>query len=657
MPPKKSLRRAVIQPRRNICKTCNNLSPRDHASSVYLTERTKGALARLSLVLDAFELSRSRLPKEGGCRFCNVLCQALDALFGDWRGTRQRVNVDIKEKGTIKVGLDQEAWRGEVVSIYTTKRKSSRSWSTLGTARRIPLNSGSDDTFDFARRSIQDCLTNPKHGACILPRNSSASTPKRLLDVGRATAPIRLIDTQGRALEYAALSHCWGTGSPLKTTKANWRVLSHDIPFNSLPPLFQDAIVITRQMGLRYIWIDSLCIIQDSARDWETESFKMGSIYENAYFTISATASPDGASRALKDREKPVKLNFENLGGDELEIRARRVEDHHPSNKEDPATLVGPLTTRAWALQEHFLSTRILHYTKTELLFECRTSFRCECSPSRKSLPTTPALIPKATAKLNRDPKAVWDAWHRVVEQYSRRNLTHLNDKLPAISGIAGQIQKATSSRYIAGLWEANLAWDLLWSTTTTAADAQYFSPDKYRAPSFSWASLDTPVAFAPLDQEERLSVVSSITLVSSSVSVTGLNPLGTLSDASIHVRGPIMHATLLSTQRGGIWEYVLFLKGSSAITIQKDCLLVEDVIGGSSSGRAQTVRRAQCGDAPQDFKASVLCLCVARHDTWISGLVLGLARQDPDYWNRLGTFAAGSDVFQRAQEKELHVT
>ncbi|KAK7179144.1 hypothetical protein DPSP01_012204 [Paraphaeosphaeria sporulosa] len=654
MPPKKSLRRAVVRPRRTICKICHNLDPRDHASSVYLTERTEGPLASLSLVIDAFELSKLRLPKEGGCRFCNVLCQALDAFFGGWRGSRQRVNIEILEKGTIEIGLDQEAWRSEVVSIYTTKP--SRSWPTLGVARRIPLNSGSDDTFDFARRCIQDCLTNTKHKACSLPRKSSASTPKRLLDVGRATAPIRLIDTQGKALEYAALSHCWGTGSPLKTTKSNWRKLSYDISFDSLPPLFQDAVIITRQMGLRYIWIDSLCIIQDSARDWETESFKMGSIYENALFTIAATASPDGASRALNDREKPVKLNFENMAGDEVDIRARRAEDHHPRNKEEPANLVGPLTTRAWALQEHVLSTRILHYSKTELLFECRTSFRCECSPSRKSQPTTPALIPTAMAKSNKQPEAVWDAWHRVVEQYSRRTLTHLNDKLPAISGIACKIQKATSSRYIAGLWEANLALDLLWSTTSTA-DAHYFSPDKYRAPSFSWASLDVPVAFASSDQEERHFVVSTIILVASSLSVTGLNPLGALSDASIRVRGPIMHATLLSTQREDLWEYVLLLKGTSAITIQNDCLLVEDVIGVSSSRTAQYIRRAQCGDVPKAFKAPVLCLCVARHDTWISGLVLGLVRQTLNCWNRLGTFAAESDVLQRAKEDEVQIT
>jgi len=123
MPPKKPLRRALVLPRRNICRICNNLDPRNHASSIHLTEHTEKALAMLSLVLDAFSLSMTRESKEGGCRFCNVLCQALDAFFDGWRGSRQRVNVDIKEKGDIEIGLDQEKWRGEVISIYTTKRK------------------------------------------------------------------------------------------------------------------------------------------------------------------------------------------------------------------------------------------------------------------------------------------------------------------------------------------------------------------------------------------------------------------------------------------------------------------------------------------------------------------------------------------------------
>lgn len=308
--------------------------------------------------------------------------------------------------------------------------------------------------------------------------------------------PIHLIDTQGKAFEYIALSHCWGSNPTITATKSNWKQLASNIPFESLPPLFQDAVIIVRQLGIRYIWIDSLCIIQDSVRDWETESAKMGGIYENSYVTISATSSGDGDARCLTGRKKPVRLNYENTNGKESVLRARKVKDHHPNVDEDtPAKPIGRLMTRSWTLQEHVLSTRVLHYTDTELLFECKTSFRCECCPSRKSYPTTPALIPKAIARSRKNRSAVWDAWHRIVEEYSKRDLTVANDKLPAISGIASKIKAATKSSYLAGVWEQNLASDLLWSTSLdTLPDAHYFALSNYRAPSFSWASLNTPV-------------------------------------------------------------------------------------------------------------------------------------------------------------------
>jgi len=444
----------------------------------------------------------------------------------------------------------------------------------------------------------------------------------------------------------------------LTATKSNWKKLATNVPFDTLPPLFQDAIIVTRQLGMRYIWIDSLCIIQDSVRDWETESAKMGGIYENSYVTISATNSGDGSTRCLADRRKAVKLNYENTTGKEFALRARLVQDHHPDVQEnEPARLSGRLTSRAWALQEHVLSTRILHYTATELLFECKTSFRCECSPSRKVLPTTPALIPKAIAKQSKDRHPVWNAWHRIVEQYSIRDLTVSNDKLPAISGIASKIKDATSSRYLVGLWEHNLASDLLWSTSPAAMpDAHYFALDTYRAPSFSWASLSTPVSFYTPDDDERRKFKPSVTLVTSSISMAGLNPLGGVTNAAVTLRGPTIRALLCSTQREGMWEYALLIKGTSAIRISHDCLLVENITAAASNASEGTVRRAHCGDKPSEFKAAVLCLSVARYDSWASGLVLSSSSKGDGSWERLGTFSAGMEAFQRAEEQEVEI-
>lgn len=494
--------------------------------------------------------------------------------------------------------------------------------------------------------------------ACKLPSKSSIASPKRLLDVGRIAAPIRLIDTQGKSFQYVTLSHCWGSGHTLTATKSNWQKLASNIRFDALPPLFQDAIIITRQLGLRYLWIDSLCIIQDSVRDWETESSKMGAIYENSYVTISATNSGDGGARCLVDRWKPIKIDYENTTGKAFVICARRMLEHHPDLKEGhPARPMGPLATRAWVLQEHVLSTRVLHYTATELLFECKTSYRCECLPSRKAYPTTPALIPKAIAKKSKTHDPVWDAWHHMVEQYSKRDLTVPGDKLPAISGIAAKIKEATGSSYIAGVWKDNLAADLLWSASpASSSDSNRYAMDAYRAPSFSWTSLNVPVTYYTPDEEEREAFRSSIILLSSSISATGLNPLGAVSQASLKLRGPTVHALLSASQRDGIWEYALLIKGTSAISISPDCLLVEEDITVDASCVGKTVRRAHARNELSSFKAPVMCIGIARYDSWTSGLVLGISKRGAPIWERLGTFAAGIEAFQKADETTTQI-
>lgn len=526
-------------------------------------------------------------------------------------------------------------------------------WPTLGAAHHIPVNAGSDDSFNFIRRCIQGCIANPKHTACKVTCEPSVSVPKRLVDVGRSTKPIRLVETEGKAFQYIALSHCWGSATPLMATKSSWAKLTVNIPLGDLPPLFQDAVIITRQLGLRYLWIDSLCIIQDSLRDWETEAAKMASIYQNSYVTISATHASNGSRRCLSDRQKAVKIPYENTTMKELALRARLYSDHHPDADGNPARPTGPLSLRAWALQEHVMSTRVLHYTATELMFECRTYYRCECMPERKTRVTTPALIPRAVA--SKRPDAVWTAWHRIMEQYSTRALTIPRDKLPAISGIASKIREATHSDYLAGLWKNNLASDLMWQRAIpTPSDEHLFAPETWRAPSFCWSSLDAPVTYYTPDDDERQTFISSITLVSSTVVPTGLNALGTVSDASLTLRGPTVTAPLSGKYIRGAWEYVLLIKGTSAISISQDCCLVKTRVSSASPKEQWTVRRAQQKETLSDFEAPVLCLSVARYDDFISGIVLGASERKSGAWERLGTFAAGTESLRHTKDQDL---
>lgn len=141
---------------------------------------------------------------------------------------------------------------------------------------------------------IKDCQDD--HSACK-SSNPLGTLPSRVIDVGSPdgkTAP-RLCDTGGEPGDYIALSHCWGGRQPLITTKENISSMRTCIPWGELPNTFQDAITVTRMLGLRYVWIDSLCIVQDDAQDWEREAAKMALIFEAAYLTIAATAASNGS--------------------------------------------------------------------------------------------------------------------------------------------------------------------------------------------------------------------------------------------------------------------------------------------------------------------------------------------------------------------------
>jgi Heterokaryon incompatibility protein (HET) len=118
--------------------------------------------------------------------------------------------------------------------------------------------------------------------------------PTRVIDVGPSDASIepRLIISKGRDGAYIALSHRWGAPDlskpQLTTTAANLPAMIEKIPLESMPLNYKDAVITTRKLSFRYLWIDSLCIIQDSMQDWEAESAKMGEVYQNAQLTIAA---------------------------------------------------------------------------------------------------------------------------------------------------------------------------------------------------------------------------------------------------------------------------------------------------------------------------------------------------------------------------------
>lgn len=218
-----------------------------------------------------------------------------------------------------------------------------------------------------------------KHDQCRSPDTSSillvSVLPTRLLDIGQGSqADIVLVDAalENKCPKYAALCHCWGTEKVLTTTSVSLSAHRKGIPISNLPQTFQDMIFICKALSLQYVWIDSLCIIQDSELDWERESAKMGAIYKYAYVTIAA-------SRAVGDTQGFLgSCSSSDLG------EVHHVPCHEPvkgvvvseydGSSTRTARLFSPLSERAWVLQEHHLSRRTIFFTDRGLCWKCNTA-------------------------------------------------------------------------------------------------------------------------------------------------------------------------------------------------------------------------------------------------------------------------------------------
>lgn len=134
--------------------------------------------------------------------------------------------------------------------------------------------------------------------------------PTRVLDISRGATDIRLRETAGLDDRYICLSHCWGSKLPLSTTVDNLNKHRQNISWDAFPVVYKETIMISRKLGVKYVWIDSLCIIQDSKSDWARESKNMCDVYANTYLTVSATSSPNCSFSMMKPILYPLRVQF-----------------------------------------------------------------------------------------------------------------------------------------------------------------------------------------------------------------------------------------------------------------------------------------------------------------------------------------------------------
>jgi hypothetical protein len=352
---------------------------------------------------------------------------------------------------------------------------------------RPPLpSSDSPEAFDLIARWMNTCLG--KHHACRVSLSGIAIDadippvlPSRVIYVGNSVScpSPRLLETSGRRGQYVALSHCWGPPPhrPLMTTQTSLARHLTSIPWDELPRLYQDAIIATRRLGVEYIWIDSLCIIQDSHNDWMSESQLMGQVYQHAHLTIAASHAADSTQTCFSARPASapaVELPCISAHGHaEGSMYASVLSTDYVSISPES----GALASRAWATQEWLLSRRMIFYTAGSLVWSCKTISQRETGASFHSTARNPR-------------------WKNLVEKYSARQLTNQADRLVALEGIRNELaKKRGNDTYCFGLWKNSMPDQLLWYCLQPAER----NKSELGLPSWTWASTLHSVRFIDL--------------------------------------------------------------------------------------------------------------------------------------------------------------
>ncbi|KAH7150250.1 heterokaryon incompatibility protein-domain-containing protein, partial [Dactylonectria estremocensis] len=402
--------------------------------------------------------------------------------------------------------------------------------------RLLPYSTGSEECFALAKGWRDRCVAQSKAGQ----HGNQPFWPSRIIDVGPCDGsmePRLKIHSQEEtddSMEWVTLSHCWGGESPLRTTTDTIEQRLRGIPMDTLPRTFADAVIITRNLGYQYLWIDSLCIIQDSIADWEAESSRMGAIYMNCAMNIAAAQASNCYDGIFTDRW----VEFEAI---KLPLKSKGLEIDdwfyvtQPNYQLDHDCIVGyhsKLGRRGWALQELVLSPRTLHYTRDRIYWECEHCIKESGSimplysrenPLLRQVTATqfvshklalpPYLMQRQPLKGPLQIKSLTPterdechtSWLRLVQNFSCRSLSIESDVLPALAGIAAVFQARLQEPYYAGIFGGNMISSLLWRRIPPSLlrDNDIWLTEHGQSmerrqgveiPSWSWASISGPI-------------------------------------------------------------------------------------------------------------------------------------------------------------------
>ncbi|KAF1984229.1 CNVH-domain-containing protein [Aulographum hederae CBS 113979] len=527
--------------------------------------------------------------KRSDCPSCSILEQAVKDFapksFHYPRGVAIIKMSPIKPKKPLEIAIeymngDKTETKHCIMQRSLGNQDSSQNFIHVPRATLTIGDSTSQRAFQLAQTWISTCVKSHPKCASRVENHKTTLLPRRILDLGAdLSGPVKVLTTNGERGQYACLSHCWGKTKNITLSNGNKEDLSRKVPWKEMPKTYTDAIKFCRKLGIRYLWIDALCIIQDSAEDWLDESGKMGSYYGNCHVTLAATTAPDHDG-GCEVYGPPQKYSGTGLDGLPYCVFIRPKTAHIYNQKADHHADRFPLLTRAWVYQERRLSSRVLHFCGEEMFFECTQSIACECDPPKgmqdydswTKAREAHYVTHQDLSDLKDEKEKIEHEWHSFVRAYSRLSITFASDRLPALSGLAKLTRERRDSsripagRYLAGLWEGTLINDMTWCVGKNLArwrkvgnsrqtgpnkgdpalrPASNPRPEEYVAPSWSWASVLDAVEYAPFGYDYFLCQV-----LDAQTELKDSEPTGRVIGGTIVMRGKLQQTRWERTEK-----------------------------------------------------------------------------------------------------------
>ncbi|KAF1830820.1 HET-domain-containing protein [Decorospora gaudefroyi] len=548
------------------------------------------------------------------CLLCRFIWSGAEAFLGPRLDNFKHIKFEERgeeETGPLRVNLIPRdrfidtTYKGKLKLQYYVPHDTTAPFSEMGNAQEVGHSGLAASTISLAQSWLKSCVhADNKHHECAVYDDKASQLPARVLDIGAEDhSPVKLhVSAESETGKYVALSHCWGGKTPIMTTGQNFEDHLRDIP-EPLPQTFKDAITITRALGLRYLWIDSLCIIQDSPEDWALHAPHMAQVYGKAYVTIAADAANNSSEGFLvtSERAKSASKSFVfSHDNHETIVRVRErgalayqlpyhsIPETGATN-EDQLVPRSKLSTRGWVFQERVLSPRTLHFSEAETGWECQSVISCECSATSTRRKRTTSLLKKALSGM---------PWTKVIEEYTRLDFTVAEDRLVALSGLAEAQYNVQQDDYFAGLWKRDFKRQLLWHKEDAANRLAI-------APTWSWASVTGPVYYdysaSPIHALSDAPTIGQWDVLSVSCTPIGNSVFATCAkDANLLIRGYVIPIRITRAQQ--ILPYPsLWNSDTTAITFD----VHRDLTGTHFDGTLSNFTKSAPGQEPVLFMTS----------------------------------------------------